>query len=88
MTGRPLLAAIEAGGTKCIVSVGRVPIKAKRHRVETASPSETAASIKRIIREEIGRNGLDAIGIASFGPLNIDPESANYGQLGLSLIHI
>ena len=82
VTGKPLLAAIEAGGAKCIVSVGRDPNKAKRHRIETASPSETAASIERIIREEIGRNGLDAIGIASFGPLNVDPESADYGQIG------
>ena len=82
MTGKPLLAAIETGGTKCLVSVGRDPSATKRHRIETASPSETAASIEHIIRREIGHNGLDAIGIASFGPLNMDPESADYGQIG------
>jgi len=82
MTGKPLLAAIETGGTKCIVSVGRDPTAAKRHRIETGSPSETAASIERILREEIGYSSLDAIGIASFGPLNVDPESADYGRIG------
>ena len=82
MTGRPLLAAIETGGTKCIVSVGRDPTAAARHRIETDSPSETAASIERILRKAIGSSSLDAIGIASFGPLDVDPESADYGQIG------
>ena len=82
MTGKPLLAAIETGGTKCIVSVGRDPTAATRHRIETVSASETAASIERILRKEIGHSSLDAIGIASFGPLDLDPESAEYGQIG------
>ena len=82
MTGKPLLAAVETGGTKCIVSVGRDPKAAKRHRIETTSPGATAASIERIIRKEIDHYDLKAIGIASFGPLNIDPESADYGQIG------
>ncbi|MEC8000703.1 MAG: ROK family protein [Pseudomonadota bacterium] len=82
MTGSPLLAAIETGGTKCIVSVGRDPTAAARHRIETDSPSETTASIERILRKAIGSSSLDAIGIASFGPLDVDPESADYGQIG------
>jgi len=82
MTGRPLLAAIETGGTKCIVSVGRDPTAAARHRIETDSPSKTAASIERILRKEIGHSSLDAIGITSFGPLDVDPESPEYGQIG------
>ena len=82
MTDKPLLAAIETGGTKCIVSVGRDPTTAARHRIETDSPSETAASIERILRKEIGHSSLDTIGIASFGPLDVDPESAEYGQIG------
>ena len=82
MMGKPVLAAIETGGTKCLVSVGKDPNTAKRHRIETTSPRETAASIERIIRHEIGHNDLDAIGIASFGPLNVDPESADYGRIG------
>lgn len=82
MTGKPLLAAIETGGTKCIVSVGKDPTAATRHQIETTSPSETSASIERILRKEIGQSSLDAIGIASFGPLVVDRESAHYGQIG------
>ena len=82
MMGKHLLAAVETGGTKCLVSVGRYLNAAKRHRIETASPSETAASIERIIRQEIGHNELGAIGIASFGPLNVDLESTDYGRIG------
>ena len=82
MADKPQVAAIETGGTKCVVSVGRDPNTATRHRIETASPSETAASIERILRKEIGHSNLDAIGIASFGPLDVDPESADYGRMG------
>jgi len=82
MTGKPLLAAIETGGNKCIVSVGRDPNTATRHRIRTDSPSETAASIERILRTKIGHTNLDAIGIASFGPLDVDTESADCGQIG------
>lgn len=82
MTGKPLLAAIETGGTKCVVSVGRDPNNAKRHRMNTASPNKTVESIEFVLREEIGYNRLDAIGIASFGPLNVDPDHPDYGCIG------
>jgi fructokinase len=82
MSAKPLFAAIETGGTKCLVSVGRDPNRAKRHRIETACPDETANAIALIILDEIGRDTLDAIGIASFGPLNVDVESSDYGRIG------
>ena len=82
MSATPLFAAIETGGTKCLVSVGRDPNSATRHRIETAYPDETANAIELIILDEIGRDTLDAIGIASFGPLNVDVESPDYGRIG------
>lgn len=82
MSATPLFAAIETGGTKCLVSVGRDPNSATRHRIETAYPDETANAIELIILDEIGRDTLDAIGIASFGPLNVDVESSDYGRIG------
>ena len=82
MSTKPLFAAIETGGTKCLVSVGRDPNSATRHRIETAYPDETANAIELIILDEIGRDTLDAIGIASFGPLNVDVESSDYGRIG------
>ena len=82
MSATPLFAAIETGGTKCLVSVGRDPNSATRHRIETAYPDETANAIELIILDEIGRDTVDAIGIASFGPLNVDVESSDYGRIG------
>jgi fructokinase len=82
MTAKPLLAAVETGGTKCIVSVGRDPDTARRHRIETRSPTETANAIEMAVCEEIGHNKLDAVGIASFGPLDINLESPTYGRIG------
>ena len=82
MSAKPLFAAIETGGTKCLVSVGRDPNTATRHRIETTYPDETANAIELIILDEIGRDTVDAIGIASFGPLNVDVESSDYGRIG------
>ena len=82
MSTKPLFAAIETGGTKCLVSVGRDPNSATRHRIETTYPDETANAIELIILDEIGRDTVDAIGIASFGPLNVDVESSDYGRIG------
>ena len=82
MSATPLFAAIETGGTKCLVSVGRDPNTATRHRIETTYPDETANAIEHIILDEIGRDTVDAIGIASFGPLNVDVESSDYGRIG------
>ena len=82
MSAKPLFAAIETGGTKCLVSVGRDSNTATRHRIETTYPDETANAIELIILDEIGRDTVDAIGIASFGPLNVDVESSDYGRIG------
>ena len=82
MSTKPLFAAIETGGTKCLVSVGRDPNSATRYQIETAYPDETANATELIILDEIGRDTLDAIGIASFGPLNVDVESSDYGRIG------
>lgn len=82
MKPKPLLAAIETGGTKCIVSVGRDPDTAKRHTIGTSSPDATAKRIELILSEEIANNSLDGIGIASFGPIDVDPRSATYGRIG------
>lgn len=82
MSAKPLFAAIETGGTKCLVSAGRDPNSATRHRIETTYPDETANAIELIILDEIGRDTVDAIGIASFGPLNVDVESSDYGRIG------
>lgn len=73
---------IEAGGTKFVCGVcdsqGNV---ADRRSFPTQDPGETIPQVVRYF-EEVGENySLDGIGLASFGPLDLNPNSATYGKL-------
>ena len=75
-----MLGAIEAGGTKCVLAVGSAAgvIKA-RHVIATRDPQTTLAEAAAWI----GAQGhIDALGIASFGPVDLDPQSATWGHIG------
>ena len=73
-----LVGAIEAGGTKFIVAVadenGEV---VERITVPTKTPNETMKEVRLFFeRYEIKR-----IGIGSFGPIDVNPESEYFGEL-------
>lgn len=77
------IGAIEAGGTKFVVAVASAdgPIL-ERRRIETGVPGPTFAQVLAFFREAARRHGpLLGVGVASFGPLEIDPRSADYGRL-------
>lgn len=80
---KKLFAGIEAGGTKWICAIAQNPpdILAST-RIPTSHPDET---IKRAIEffqdREADFGGMAAIGIASFGPLDLNPDSPTYGYL-------
>lgn len=71
-------AGVELGGTKCIAILanGARQILA-RESVPTTTPGETLAALSKILE------GWDyaALGVASFGPIDIDPASPNYGHM-------
>lgn len=78
-----LFAAIEAGGTKVICAIagadGGVLVQA---RLPTTAPDDTFACIATFFHQQIDRLGrIAAGGIASFGPLDLDPISLQFGQL-------
>lgn len=78
-----LFAGIEAGGTKilCAVAAGDGSILAEQ-RIPTAAPEETFAAVAAFYRAQRDRHGpLRAAGVASFGPLDLDPGSTGYGSL-------
>ena len=77
----PLLAGVELGGTKAIVVLGRGAEIVERHRFPTASPSETFPPIAAQLRKWADEHRPAALGIASFGPLGIDPANATYGEI-------
>ncbi|MEO0531483.1 MAG: ROK family protein [Planctomycetota bacterium] len=88
----PLLAGIEAGGTKFVVGVGSRPTDLRldcqtteaRQQFETERGSDAVlpaiVAWLRQQQERLGRR-IDAIGIASFGPVDLDELSGTYGHI-------
>lgn len=73
-----LFGAVEIGGTKTDVAVGTSPTDlSDPHRIATGSPGETLGSVV----EYLSGHRVDAVGVASFGPLDLDPASAGYGHM-------
>jgi fructokinase len=74
------IALIEAGGTKFIVGVGDASRRIHaRTRIDTTRPEETIPAAIDWLRAQGG--GYTAVGIASFGPLDLDPASATWGHI-------
>ena len=76
--GDPLLGAIEAGGTKflCALATEQGDIVAEK-RIETGAPQETIEQVATFFR--MPGVPLLAIGIGSFGPVQLDRSAPNYG---------
>lgn len=71
-------AGVELGGTKCVVLLAQGPDEVlARETVPTTTPGETLAAIAAIL----GGWQFDALGIASFGPVDLDPRSPAYGRI-------
>lgn len=78
-----LVAGVEAGGTKmlCALSRGDGSILAQA-RIPTSEPEQTFAAMGEFFSHQMREHGQpDVLGVASFGPLDLDRESAGYGSL-------
>ena len=79
-----IIAAIDAGGTsfKCALVRGDGDL-VSAWRIPTTTPQETLAACADAFQRESEACGLRpmALGIASFGPVDIDPGSATYGTI-------
>jgi fructokinase len=75
-------AGVELGGTKCVAMLarGRDDIL-ERASVPTTSPEATLAAIEQLLEQWKAGPGFDALGIASFGPVDLDRGSASYGHI-------
>jgi fructokinase len=78
LTFMPLFGAIEAGGSKFVCGVGTGPEDLHTTEIPTTTPDSTVAAAVAWLRENSGE-GLAAIGIGSFGPVDINPDSATHG---------
>lgn len=82
--GEPVYGLVEAGGTKFVLGIAKGPqdILAKT-RIPTTTPEETIAAMVEWFVEQTGLLGpLDSIGIASFGPIELDRTSSRWGRIG------
>lgn len=79
-----IIAALDAGGTsfKCALVRGDGDL-VSTWRIPTTTPQATLTACAGAFRQESNARGLRpvALGIASFGPVDIDPGSSAYGTI-------
>ncbi|MGH3822489.1 MAG: ROK family protein [Pseudonocardiaceae bacterium] len=75
------LGAVEVGGTKVLCLVGSGPDDiVSQARIPTGEPAETLEAVCAFVQQEVSSGGpLVAIGIASFGPLELRRSHPRYG---------
>lgn len=74
-----MLGAIEAGGTKFVCAVGDKDLNViKRISFPTSTPEET---MEKVFGFFDSYEDLEAIGIGSFGPIDINRDSSTYGYI-------
>lgn len=78
----PLFAGIEAGGTKFVLGVGTAEGGSiATARIPTRDPDATFADAVAFFAEHRPTEGYAGAGMASFGPIDLDPHSARYGHI-------
>lgn len=75
-------AGVEMGGTKCVLTLADGPEEVReREVIATSSPADTLGRIERVLGSWKTNGCLDALGIGSFGPIDVDEGSATYGHV-------
>jgi fructokinase len=79
---KPLLGGVELGGTKCVCVIGTGPgdIRAQTSIPTGRDPAATLRRIDKILSDWQEAHGIvKALGIASFGPIDLSRRSPTYG---------
>lgn len=81
MTGKTI-GAVEAGGTKFVLALAdREGAILELQRIATAASARTLPEMADRFAQMAARHGpIGGFGIASFGPIGIDPHAPDYGQ--------
>ena len=79
----PIFGGIEAGGTKFVCAVGSGPDQVLAEiRFPTTSVEATLGKTTEFFKEQEKLQGeLKALGIAAFGPIDLDPGSPTFGYI-------
>lgn len=82
MTTHKLYGGVEAGGTKfaCCVASGPENI-VEEVRFGTTTPEETLKKTIQFFEPFTSKGRIKAIGVGSFGPIDLDPASPTYGSI-------
>lgn len=75
-----MLGGIEAGGTKFVCGIGTGPEDLRTEQFPTSTPDVTLPQVVEFFKQHGGEN-LDAVGIGSFGPVDLDLTSPSYGHI-------
>lgn len=76
---RNIFGAIEAGGTKFVLAVGSAHDEiVAQTQIPTTTPDET---LQQAIEWFNNQGAVAALGIASFGPVDLDPASPTWGYI-------
>lgn len=81
MISQRLIGAVEAGGTKFVAALAREDgTVLAQSRIPTQTPAECFPALAEFFRNAAAAHGpVAAFGVASFGPIDIDPASPAYG---------
>ena len=74
-------AGLEIGGTKLVAARGRGRSIVDKVVVPTTTPAETLGRAVQVLAEWHDHEPLSSIGVASFGPVRIDPAAPDYGRI-------
>src|ERR1700722_306867 len=78
-----LFGAVEAGGTKFVCALGdESGTLHAESRFPTADPASTLAKVREFLEAGRGAFAHSALGVACFGPVILQRQSANYGFIG------
>jgi fructokinase len=77
-----LYGGIEAGGTKFVCAVGTGPDDLRAEtQIPTTTPAETIEHVIAFFRKYQEQEPLSAIGIGSFGPVDLNKSSPTFGYI-------
>lgn len=77
-----LVGGIEAGGTKFLLGLSRDGVVLRQACIATRQPAETldeTIGFFNAAASAVGR--IEAIGLATFGPVELDPQSDRFGRI-------
>ncbi|QGP81011.1 ROK family protein [Sphingobium sp. CAP-1] len=75
-----LIAGVELGGTKCIATLASAQgVVVEQAQFPTTTPDETLGGIEACLRRWWDDRAFAALGIASFGPVDLDERSPTFG---------